>query len=140
MDSMEVLNKQLSDTFNTMKQEGLVDDNFTFLYSLKLNVEDRFYAELIPDFCLDVRGVLKLLAEMVVDGVMNHKLMREHVYKAKGGSLSIGACRMALAFTNLESAIDDKASKEECLKAVKQAEREYCALEQKLHICLQAES
>ncbi|KAJ1412903.1 HPT domain superfamily [Sesbania bispinosa] len=116
MDNMEVLNKQLSDTFNIMKQEGLVDDNFTFLYSLKLNVEDRFYAELIPDFCLDVRGVLKLLAEMVidgVDGVMNHQLLREHVYKAKGGTLSIGACRMTLAFTNLESAIDDKASKEE---------------------------
>ncbi|KAL5188489.1 Histidine-containing phosphotransfer protein 3 [Glycine soja] len=132
---MEFFKVQLSDTFKSMKQQGLVDDQFTFVYSLKKNVEDNFYIEVIPEFCCEVRDGLKFLTQTMNDQTLNYKLMKEYVYKVKGSSSSFGACRLAKALTDFERTID-AASKEECSKALKQVQREFSALEEKLHICL----
>ncbi|XP_019435535.1 PREDICTED: histidine-containing phosphotransfer protein 2-like [Lupinus angustifolius] len=117
----------------------LVDDHFSFIQSLKDNNGDPYYlVDVIPEFCTNARDVLKLLIKKLNDPVLNYDFMKEHVFKVKGSALSIGARRMALTFAEFEDAIE-KASKEECMKALNQARREYCALEQKLHIVLQLE-
>ncbi|KAK7369423.1 hypothetical protein VNO80_11460 [Phaseolus coccineus] len=129
---------QLSDTFKSMKQEGLVDDQFSLVYSLKTNIEDHFFIEIISEFCTSAREDLRLLTQIMNDQVWNYNLMKEYVYKVKGSSSSFGACTMAAALTGFESAIDST-SKEECLKALKQTQREFNALQEKLHACLQLE-
>ncbi|RDY13225.1 Histidine-containing phosphotransfer protein 1, partial [Mucuna pruriens] len=133
---MERLKLQLSDTFESMKQEGLVDEHFAFVYSLKKNIEDHFYLEIIPEFCCDVRETLKLLKQMIKDQSSDSNLLKVYVYKVKGSSSSFGACRMAEALTDFERAIEAD-SKEECLKVLNRAQREFSVLEEKLHTCLQ---
>ncbi|XP_020215507.1 histidine-containing phosphotransfer protein 2-like [Cajanus cajan] len=135
---MERLKMQLSDTFKAMKQEGLVDDHFTFVYSLKKNVEDHFYVEMIPEFCTEVRDAIKHLTQIIDDQTLNYSLMKNYVYKIKGSSSSFGACRLAVACADFERAID-AASKEGCLQALKRIKREMSALEERLHDCLQIE-
>ncbi|KAK7399446.1 hypothetical protein VNO78_10628 [Psophocarpus tetragonolobus] len=135
---MEFLELQLSNTFKLMKQEGLVNDHFTFVYSLKRNIEDHFYVEIIAEFCSVIQDGLKLLTQIMNTGSLNYNLMKEYVYKVKGSSLSFGACRLAEAFADIERAIDAD-SKEGCLEALKRAQRQFSALEEKLHGCLQLE-
>ncbi|MED6158932.1 hypothetical protein PIB30_037571 [Stylosanthes scabra] len=132
------LKLQLFETFETMKKEGLVDEHFVFIHSLKDNIEDHFFLEVIPEFCSDTREVLKNLAQTIkYDDNLDYDQMREHVNKIKGSCLSfLGASRMAEACCAFEDAVNT-ASREECLKAVLKAKREYDAVEAKLHICLQ---
>ncbi|KAK7277242.1 hypothetical protein RIF29_18393 [Crotalaria pallida] len=136
MVTKEIMKNRLRDTIRSMRQEDLVDDHFLYIHSLKDNNEDPIFVELIPEFCLNTRDVLKLLILKLKDPVLNYDLMKEYVFKVKGSALSIGARRMALAFTNFEGAIE-MASKEECMKALNLARREYCALEEKFHVILQ---
>ncbi|KAL2342974.1 hypothetical protein Fmac_004259 [Flemingia macrophylla] len=135
---MECVKMQLSDTFNSMKKEGLVDDHFTFVYSLKSNLEDPFYVEIIPEFCTEVREAIKLLAQIMDEQPLNYNRMKDYVYKIKGSSSSFGACRLAVACVGYERAID-AASKEGCVQELKRVRREMSALEERLHDCLQIE-
>ncbi|KAG2410568.1 uncharacterized protein HKW66_Vig0012330 [Vigna angularis] len=135
---MKSLKLQLSETLKSMKQQGLVDDQFSLVYSMKTSIEDHFFIEIISEFCTCAREDFKLLTQIMNEEVWNYDLMKEYVYKVKGSSSSFGACTMAAALTAFERAIDS-ASKEDCLKALKQAQREFNALQEKLHACLQLE-
>ncbi|KAK7266865.1 hypothetical protein RIF29_19523 [Crotalaria pallida] len=139
MVTKEILKNKLKDTIRSMRQEDLVDDHFIFIHSMKDSNGDPFYlVDVIPEFCLNARDVLKLLIQKMKDPVLDYDLMKEYIFKVKGSALSIGARRMALAFSKFEGAIK-MASKEECLKALNLARGEYCALEEKLHVVLQLE-
>ncbi|KAL1364793.1 hypothetical protein HN51_012946 [Arachis hypogaea] len=137
------LNLQLLQTIQTMKQEGLADDCFSSIYLLKEKIDDHFFLEVIPAFCSDTRDVLKSLAEMMIkqDDNWDYDQMLEYVYKIKGAAVSLlgRTSRMAEACSAFERAIINMPSKEECSKALHQAQREYEAVEAKLHICLTLE-
>ncbi|XLR16021.1 hypothetical protein S83_043959, partial [Arachis hypogaea] len=108
---------------------GLADDCFTSIYLLKEKIEDHFFLEVIPAFCSDTRDVLKSLAEMMIkqDDNWNYDQMLDLLGRTS---------RMAEACAAIERAIINMTSKEECSKALHQAQREYEAVEAKLHICL----
>ncbi|TKY60370.1 histidine-containing phosphotransfer protein [Spatholobus suberectus] len=120
---MERLKMQLSDTFQSMKQEtySRVARHLWFLNDQTLNCnlmkEYVYKVEGNTSIQVNVRTVVLLFGNPILCS-------------------SIGACGMALAFIDFERTID-ATFKEECLKALNRAQCEYSALEEKLHVCLQ---
>ncbi|KAF7833247.1 histidine-containing phosphotransfer protein 2-like isoform X1 [Senna tora] len=134
----DALNKQLLDVIFCMKQEGMVDDHFIYVYSLRENTEDPFFlVALIPEFCSQAREVINQLTHALNNPLLvSCDTMKEYVYKVKGSALSLGASRMAQAFSHFQCAIDN-ASQEQCIIALNQAKHEFTSLEEKLHVIVQ---
>ncbi|KAK7247508.1 hypothetical protein RIF29_42391 [Crotalaria pallida] len=139
MEDKEILDMLLCDTIQSMKQEGAVDDYFLSLYSFKDHTRDPFTLDVLTSFCADARDAFKILIQLLNEPVLNYKLVEEYIFKVKGSALSVGAPRLAQAITNLQLPFQSGASKEECLKALNQAEQEYNSLEDRFRVCIELE-
>ncbi|KAF1867321.1 hypothetical protein Lal_00049750 [Lupinus albus] len=137
MEDKDVLDNLLSHNIQALRQEGIVDDYFLSLYSMKEHSGDSFTLDVITSFCTVARDCLQILAQLLDEPVLNHQRMEEYIFKVKGSSLSVGAYRVAQAFSNFQRIFQAGASKEECLKALNRAEEEYSSVEGKFHACIE---
>ncbi|XP_057981392.1 histidine-containing phosphotransfer protein 2-like isoform X2 [Malania oleifera] len=136
--SSGALNRQLLDMVHDMQNEGLLDQQFGLIHSLRETTSPFFIAELIPIFCTDVQAVLRDMTRALDQPVLDYHDLEEYCIKLKGSTSCIGAHRMALACVDLRQAIDNK-SKEGCLLALNGLRHEFHNLRGRLDKIVQLE-
>ncbi|KAI4352589.1 hypothetical protein L6164_006826 [Bauhinia variegata] len=112
MENKEALNRQLKDTIQSMMAEGLINNQFAFVNSLKVAGDSSHLADIITQFCIDTPNTLNELTEALNKLIVDYNFVKVNLYKVKGSALSLGARRVALAFCDFEQALHNK-SKEE---------------------------
>eukprot|EP00261_Vitis_vinifera_P038319 XP_019079562.1 PREDICTED: histidine-containing phosphotransfer protein 5 isoform X2 [Vitis vinifera] len=111
----EALNQQLQQIVNSLKEQGILDNQFGIVHSLKEYNSPFFLAEMIPMFSQNVQTILRDLTRTL-----------------------IGARRMALACVTLRQAVDNK-NKDGCDSALNGMRHEYQNLQSSLDIILELE-
>ncbi|XVF82796.1 hypothetical protein PTKIN_Ptkin16aG0078500 [Pterospermum kingtungense] len=112
--AIEVFNRQVHDIIRSMEEEGMVDHLFSRIYNMKESNGPLFFASLLPTFCCDSMVTLRELTIALDQPVLNYHQLDQLCIKIKGSAASIGACRMALACSELRRVIETETSKERC--------------------------
>nr|XP_009780194.1 PREDICTED: histidine-containing phosphotransfer protein 1-like isoform X3 [Nicotiana sylvestris] len=107
--------QQVLDRIQSLEDEGLVDSYFQICYSLKEDNGPYFFLELIPSFLSDARTVMRDMAEAL-----------------------LGACKITNVCSDFSKAVNKK-SKDECLRILRNINREYRDLQSKLESIMQLE-
>ncbi|KAL6327273.1 hypothetical protein AAG906_017830 [Vitis piasezkii] len=134
----EALNQQLQQIVNSLKEQGILDNQFRIVHSLKESNSPFFLAEMIPMFSQNVQTILRDLTRTLEKEPVNYYDLEEYCIKLKGCTSSIGACRMALACVTLRQAVDNK-NKDGCDSALNGMRHEYQNLQSSLDIILELE-
>ncbi|XP_019263055.1 PREDICTED: histidine-containing phosphotransfer protein 2-like [Nicotiana attenuata] len=130
--------QQVLDRIQSLEDEGLVDSYFQICYSLKEDNGPYFFLELIPSFLSDARTVMRDMAEALESPVVDFDVLIEHCIKLKGSSACLGACKITNVCSDFSKAVNKK-SKDECLRLLRNINREYRDLQSKLESIMQLE-
>lgn len=131
--------KQLQlDRIQSLEDEGLVDSYFRIPYLLKEEQGPSFFLDLVLNFLRDARIVMGDMAMALELSVVDFDVLNQHCIKLKGSSACIGARKVSNVCDVFIRAVGKK-SKDECLQALRNIEREYHDLQRKTENIMQLE-
>ncbi|MCD9561239.1 hypothetical protein HAX54_020242 [Datura stramonium] len=134
------LNQLQLNRIQSLEDEGLVDSFFRMVYLLKEEQGPSFFLDLVLNFSRDARIVMGDMAKALFSesSVVDFDVLNQHCIKLKGSSACIGARKVSNVCDVFIQAVGKK-SKDECLEALRNIEREYHDLQSKTESIMQLE-
>ncbi|KAL8171266.1 hypothetical protein V2J09_023070 [Rumex salicifolius] len=130
--------RQLGDYTASLFIEGILNEQFTQIQSLKDDSNPCFVVEVVTLFFEDCERLLNELANALQQENVDFKRLDAHVHQLKGSSSSIGAQKVENACIAFRTQCAEK-NIEGCLECVKQVKSEYEIVKSKLEIIIKLE-
>ncbi|KAG8644730.1 histidine-containing phosphotransfer protein 1 isoform X1 [Manihot esculenta] len=100
------LRQEQRNCVRSMKEQGILDDNFDHVLDLRSTDNPRFVVEVISMFLNDAENCVAELNRCLNQPVLNYARVINYAHQLKGCSSSIGARRVNLACRELQNASD----------------------------------
>ncbi|XP_052198459.1 uncharacterized protein LOC127805741 [Diospyros lotus] len=134
----EALQDQIHAQIQALEKQGFMNGQLQYCYTLKNVTSQTFFEELVTRFLMDGRTAVRAMSGLLEQPTLDYVKLFQYNMKLKGGAMSIGACQVTTACSNLCEAIDSR-NKDRCLLAFNSLKREYYTSQGKLEAIIQLE-
>ncbi|XP_058004119.1 histidine-containing phosphotransfer protein 2 [Hevea brasiliensis] len=122
----------------SLKEQGILDNNFDHVLDLRSTDNPRFVVEVISMFLNDADNCIAELNRHLNQPVINYARVINYAHQLKGSSSSIGGRQVNLACRELRYASDNM-DRDRCFEAFNKLKDEYQILKSNINMIIQIE-